>query len=73
MNTIALVVLQNLADSEEVQGLYSEICPASSCDAYQAITITAEALSDAEEEEYPIAITFAEIKGEPEVSCLSVR
>jgi hypothetical protein len=72
MNIIALVVLQNLADSEKVQGLCSEICPASSCDVYQAISIKAEVFSDAEEEVYHIPITFTGIKVEPEVSCLSV-
>jgi hypothetical protein len=71
MNIIALFVLQNLADSEEAQGLCSEICPSSSCEAYQAVTIKTEVFSDAEEEEYPIPITFAGIKAEPEVSCLS--
>jgi hypothetical protein len=68
-----LVVLQNLADSEKVQGLCSEICPVSSHDAYQAVRIKAEMFSDAEEEEYPIPITFSGIKVEPEVSCVSVR
>jgi hypothetical protein len=71
MNIIALVALQNLADSEKVQGLCCEICPASSCDIYQAITIKAEVCSEAEEV-YPVPITFAGIKAEPEVSCHSV-
>jgi hypothetical protein len=70
---IAVVVLQNLADLEEVRGPCSEICPAFSCDVYQAITIKAEVFSDAEEEEYPVPITFPGIKAEPEVSCVSVR
>jgi hypothetical protein len=68
-----LVVLQNLADSEKIRGLCSEICPASSHDANQAIRIKAEVFSDAEEEENPIPITFLGIKAEPEVSCVSVR
>jgi hypothetical protein len=68
-----LVVLQNLADSEKIQDL-SEICPATSHDAYQAVGIKAEVFSDAEEEEeYPIPETFLGIKVEPEVSCVSVR
>jgi hypothetical protein len=72
MNIMALVVLQNLANSEKAQGMCSEIRPPSSCDAYQAVTIKAEVFSDAEEEEYPILIPFAGIKAEPEVSWLSV-
>jgi hypothetical protein len=68
-----LVVLQNPPDLEKVRGLHSEICPASSHDAYPAVRIKAEVLSDAEEEEYPVPLTFVEIKAEPEVSCGSVR
>jgi hypothetical protein len=68
---VALVVLQNLTDSENVQSLCTEMCPASSHDAYQAINIKAEVLSDAEEED-PHAKTFPGIKAEPEVSCVSV-
>jgi hypothetical protein len=73
MNIMALIVLQKFADSEKAHGLCTDICPASSCNAYQAVTIKAEVFSDAEEEEYPIPIPFAGIKAEPEVSCLSVR
>jgi hypothetical protein len=72
-NIIAFVVLQNLADLEEGHGLCSEICPASSSDAYQAVTTKTEVFSDAEEEEYPVPITFPGINAEPEVSCVSVR
>jgi hypothetical protein len=68
VNIIAFIVLQNLADLEKVRGLCSEMCPVSSCDAYQAITIKAEVSSDAEEE-CPARITVPEIKAEPEVSC----
>jgi hypothetical protein len=69
----ALFVLQNPADLEKVQGLHSEICPASSHDAYQAISIKAEVPSEAEAEEDPLAITFpGGIKAEPEVSCVSM-
>jgi hypothetical protein len=67
---IALVVLQNLTDSENVRGLCTEIV--SSHDAYQAIRIKAEALSDVEEEEDRVPTTFPLIKAEPEVSCVSV-
>jgi hypothetical protein len=72
-NIYAFVVLQNLADLEKGQGLCSEICPASSHDAYEAVSIKAEESSDVEEEEYPVPITFPRIKAEPEVSCVSVR
>jgi hypothetical protein len=45
------------------------MCPASSCATYQAISIKAEVLSGAEEEEVPLAKTFSGgIKAEPEVS-----
>jgi hypothetical protein len=67
-----LVVLQNLANFEEVRGLFSEICPGSFCDAYQAISVKAEVLSYAEEE-YPVMITLPGIKAEPKVSCVHVR
>jgi hypothetical protein len=45
--------------------------PASSQDAYQAISVKAEVPSDAEEEEDPLA-TSPGMKAEPEVSCVSV-
>jgi hypothetical protein len=63
-------VLQNPTDFEMVHGLCAEECPASSDDSYPAICIKDEVLSDAEEEKYPVPITFVEIKGEPEVSCV---
>jgi hypothetical protein len=72
MIDVALLVLQNLRDSENVQGLCGEICPASSRDAYQAIGIKAEVPSDVEAEEDPDPMTFPGIKAEPEVSCVSV-
>jgi hypothetical protein len=68
-----LVVLQNPPNFEKVRGPHSEICPASSHDAYPAVSIKAEEFSDAEEEEYPVPLTFVAIKAEPEVSCGSVR
>jgi hypothetical protein len=72
MIDIASVVLQNLTDSEEVQGRCSETCPTISHELYLPISIKAEVLSDVEEEEDPLAITFSGIKAEPEVSCGSV-
>jgi hypothetical protein len=46
--------------------------PASSQDAYQAIRVKAEVLSDAEGEECPHPITYLGIKAEPEVRCVSL-
>jgi hypothetical protein len=69
-----LVVLQIATDLENVRVFCTEMCPASSQDAYQDISIKAEVLSDVEEEEDPLAITFSGgIKAEPEVSCVYVR
>jgi hypothetical protein len=69
---VAFVVSQNLTDAETAQGLCTEMCPVSSHDAYQAISIKAEVLSDLEEEEEdPLAVTLPIIKAEPEVSCVS--
>jgi hypothetical protein len=68
----ALVILQNLTDSEKEQGLHSEMCPASSQDTYQAVSVKAEVPSDAEAEEDPDPITFPGTITEPEVSYLSV-
>jgi hypothetical protein len=67
-----LVVLQDLTDLEKVHSPHREICPASSHDAYQAISIKAEKLSDVEDEDVPAPVTFIAIKAEPEVSCVSV-
>jgi hypothetical protein len=69
---MTLSALQNPTDFENIQSLHSEMCPASSHDAYPAISIKAEVLSDAEEEEDPVPITFVGVKAEPEVSCVSV-
>jgi hypothetical protein len=68
---VALIVLQNSTDSENAQSLCAEMCPGSSHDAYQAITIKAEVLSVVKEED-PLGVPFPEIKAEPEVSCVSV-
>jgi hypothetical protein len=72
-NIIAFDALQNLADLDKVRGLCNDICPASSRDAYQAVSIKAEVFGDAEDEEYPVRTTFLGIKAETEVSCVSVR
>jgi hypothetical protein len=42
-------------------------------DANQAISIKTEEVSDAEEEEDRMPITFVEIKTEPQVSCMSLH
>ncbi|XP_023717634.1 uncharacterized protein LOC111869964 isoform X2 [Cryptotermes secundus] len=52
-------------------GLYRETYPTPH-DADQAMNVKAEAVSDAEEEEDPVPITFPEIKAEPEVSCMCI-
>ncbi|XP_033610008.1 zinc finger protein 525-like isoform X1 [Cryptotermes secundus] len=56
----------NLADSVEARSLCSEIHAASSHDASQVNSVKAEEVSDAEEEKYPVPITFQRIKAEPE-------
>jgi hypothetical protein len=68
---MALVVLQNPTNLENVRGQCTEICPGPSHDAYQAIHIKAEVLSDVEEEEDSVPLTFSGIKAESEVSCVS--
>jgi hypothetical protein len=56
--------LQNSTNSEHVLvGAYGEMPD-------QAMNVKAEEVSDAEEEEVPVAIKFPEIKGESEVSCM---
>jgi hypothetical protein len=68
----ALVVLQNITNSEREQSLCSEMSPATSNEACQVFSIQAEVLSDAEPEEDPDPIAYLGIKAEPEVSCVSV-
>jgi hypothetical protein len=74
MTDEVLLDLQKPADMERlhVRGLFCEICPAFSQDAYQVVSVKAEVPSDAEAEEDPLAITSTEIKAESEVSCVSV-
>lgn len=69
---MALVVLQNLMSLTKKRGLHSEMSHASSQDTYQAISVKAEVLSDAEAEEDPDPVPFPGIIAEPEVSCVSV-
>jgi hypothetical protein len=63
------VVLQNGPDTENPLGMYSNICPASACDEFQANSIKAEVFSDREEEDYSVPFTFVGIKFEPEENC----
>jgi hypothetical protein len=56
--------LQNSTNSENILvGPYVETSD-------QAMNVKVEEISDAEEEEDPVRITFPEIKAEPEVSCM---
>jgi hypothetical protein len=67
-----MMVLQNHTKLEmDVQDHCGEMYPSSS-DASQDINIKVEEVSDAEEEEAPMPITFLKIKMEPEVRCMSV-
>jgi hypothetical protein len=70
MTDAAFLDLQNAADLETVY--VRGLCPASSHDADQDISMKAEVLSDAEAEEDPLAVTFPGIKAEPEVSWVPV-
>jgi hypothetical protein len=66
------IVLQNRTNSRmEVQDPCGEMNPTSG-DASQAINIKVEEVSDAEEEEGPVPISFPKIKAEPEVRCMSL-
>jgi hypothetical protein len=69
MSAMGMMVLQNCLDLEEAAPvLWSEACPASSHDANLFINTKAEEVSDIKVEEDPVAITFAQIKREHEVS-----
>jgi hypothetical protein len=68
-----MMVSQNHTDLEkEVQGPCSEMYP-TSCDASQDTSIKVEEVSDSEEEEGPVSISFQKIKAEPEVRCMSLN
>jgi hypothetical protein len=67
-----MMVLQNYTNSENIlMGLYGETHRACH-DANQAMDIKAEDVSDAKEEEHPVAITFPGIKAETEVRYMSL-
>jgi hypothetical protein len=66
-----VMVLQNRTNSRmEVRDPCCETNPTS--DASQAINIKVEKVSDAEEEEGPVPISFPKIKAEPKVRCMSL-
>jgi hypothetical protein len=65
-----VMVLQNHTNTAmELQDPCGEMNQ-TSCDASQAMNIKVEEVSDAEEEEGPVPITFPGIKAEPEVRCM---
>jgi hypothetical protein len=65
-----VVILQSCTNAENVLvGSYGETYWTPH-DANQAVNVKTEAVSDAEEEEDPVSITSAEMKAEPEVSCV---
>jgi hypothetical protein len=69
MSAMGMVVLQDCLDLEKaVPVLWSEAFPTSSHDPNEFINTKAEEVSDIKVEEDPVAITFAQIKGEHEVS-----
>jgi hypothetical protein len=71
MTDKGLLVLQDCAHSQEDgPGLYTETCPPSSHDAFHAINLKVEELSDVEEVEDPLPISFPGIKAEHAVSSL---
>jgi hypothetical protein len=64
------MVLQNsIVRKKEEGGPFGEMYPASD-DANETMNIKAEEVSDAVEEEDPVAITFPKMEAEPEVSCM---
>jgi hypothetical protein len=65
-------VLQESVDLERcVPGPHSETYPTSPHDAYQAMNIKVEDVSEIKEEEDPIPVSFPAVKAEHEVSWLS--
>jgi hypothetical protein len=67
-----MIFLQNSTIvKKELRGPFGEMYLAF-CDADQAMNIKSEKVSDTEEEEDPMPVTFLEIKADPEVSCMSL-
>lgn len=69
-----MVVLQNCMDLEkDVPVSWTQTFRVSSCDSNQFMNKKVEEVSDVEEEEDPLLITFPQVKVcEHEVSCMSV-
>jgi hypothetical protein len=67
-----VMVLQNLTNSAMEEWDPSGEPNPTSGDASHANSIKVEEVSDAEEEEAPVPITFLKIKLEPEVRCMSL-
>jgi hypothetical protein len=65
-----MMVLQNHTNSEKQEWDPCSETYAASGNASQAISIKVEEVSDAEEEEGPVPITFLKIKADPEVRCM---
>jgi hypothetical protein len=64
-----MVVLQNCIDLQKViPDSYSETCLTSPHDGSQVINIKVEDVTDIQDEEDPLQVTFPEIKAEHEVS-----
>jgi hypothetical protein len=70
MTNKGMVVLQNRLDSQkDVPGSHIETCASSSHSA-QVVNIKVEEVSDVEDREDPVPMTFVEVKAEHEVSCM---
>jgi hypothetical protein len=73
MSDNCLVDLQNDMDIEQdLPGLCTEICPLSSYDACQLVSVKVEDVSDNEEETVPMPVSWHSVKAECEVSCMSL-
>jgi hypothetical protein len=64
-----MVLQDSTIIKKEEWGPFGEMYPTSD-DADESKNIKAEEVSDVDEEEDPVAITFPKIKAEPEVSCI---
>jgi hypothetical protein len=60
-----------LYSQKGVSGSHGEACASSSHDGDQAVNIKVEEVSDVEDGEDPVPMTFVEIKVEHAVSCIS--
>jgi hypothetical protein len=72
MTDDSVVVLQNCSDLEkDVSGSHSEACPSSSHSTDQAFNIKVEEVSDVEDGEDPVPVSFIGTNAERKVSCAS--